>query len=581
MSRDLKITGAVIVGISLVLIISSWRNDAPTNDEVAHIGSGYSYIEKHNMRLNAEHPPLVKDLAALPLLSLDINKDIFGLPTYWTGDIAAESQWGFGHILLYKLGNDADKILHTARLPMLLFFVLAAILLFKWLYDLYGSKAALTGLIIFAFSPTVLAHAGLVTTDMAATATILLATYLFLNYLRNQSRKNLVIAGLGFGIAAVAKFSSLLLVPFFLVLALLYGKLTKDQASRPTLRRLLYTILICVVGFVVVVTPLYYINIYNYLPEQQAKDTQIILHDLYGNSGFTKPIVWLSDKPILRIYGEYLLGIAIINQRVTAVGEIYFLNELKGSVGVSYFPVIYILKESLPWLILLALAIVLVFRKRNWEGNAISKFNYWARNNLVEFSALLWIVIYLGMTLNSNLKIGVRHLLPIYPFVIMLTLAQFAKIRDYSWKRIINFATPVLLTWIIIDAFVAFPHYIGYYNELAGGGSNGYKYAVDSNLDWGQDLKRFGQWADNNEVAKIEVDYFGWADPGYYLGDKFIPINSDKYKNSQDFKNRNQSGGWLAVSATTLFQRSYGAYEWLRPFQPTATVGNSIYIWHF
>ena len=404
-------------------------------------------------------------------------------------------------------------------------------------------------------------------------------------------------AGVVFGISAATKFSALLLIPFFIILAVFFAKLKKDQSDKPLSRLLLDIILIVVIGFVLIVTPIYYFNIYSYNPRQQAADTKIILSELYGDNPLTKPIIWLSDKPILRVYGNYLLGLAIITQRVSTVGNIYFLDEFKKSAGIAYFPIIYLIKEPLPWLIMLGISIGLTFRKRNWENNAVSKFTNWSKNNFAEFSMLLWLVIYWATTLNSHLQIGIRHLLPTYPFLIMLVASQISKVNEklkIESRKLFstfsvrggsasggNFIVLILLAWYILDAIFAFPGYISYYNKVAGGSANGYKYAVDSNLDWGQDLKRLGQWAKDNNIDKIEVDYFGWSDPKYYLGDKFIPINSDRYKNAQDFQLRNQSNGSLAVSATTLFQRSYGAYTWLRPFQPTATIGNSIYIWQF
>lgn len=578
MSKNLKILGVAIVSASILLMVLSSLNDSPTNDEVAHIGAGYSYLVKHNLRLNAEHPPLVKDISAVPLLFMNIKNEIFQAPVYWLGDIEAISQWAFGHILLFKLGNNADKILQLARLPILIFFVLAALLLFKWAFDLYGSRGAITALILFCFSPTVLAHGHLVTTDMAITAAVIFSVYLFLRYLEKPTQKNLILIGVAFGVSAATKFSALLLIPFFIILSVFYAKFKKNQLAKPLSRLLLNLILIVIVGFVLIVTPIYYFNIYNYNPQQQATDTKIILTELYGDNALTKSVVWLSDKPVLRIYGNYLLGLTIISQRVSAIGNIYFLDELKKSAGISYFPIIYVIKEPLPWLVMLGAAILMTFRKRNWENNAISKFANWARNNFTEFSMLLWVVIYWAITLNSHLQIGVRHLLPIYPFVILLVASQAVKIKQ---KLILNFGLPILLIWYITDAFVAYPNYIPYYSEIVGGSTNGYKYAVDSNLDWGQDLKRLSQWAKDNNIEKIEIDYFGWNDPEYYLGDKFVPINSDRYKNAKDFQLRNQSNGWLAVSATTLFQRSYGAYTWLRPFVPTTSIGNSIYIWQF
>jgi hypothetical protein len=120
-----------------------------------------------------------------------------------------------------------------------------------------------------------------------------------------------------------------------------------------------------------------------------------------------------------------------------------------------------------------------------------------------------------------------------------------------------------------------------------GGPSQGYKYVVDSNLDWGQDLKRLSKWVDKNGLAKIEFDYFGWADPLYYLGEKYVYLSSTKYADAEDFFARNDTGGWIAVSGTFL-QGSQGPpdqykpinYLWLHKYTPVTVVGNSIFIYH-
>ena len=113
---------AVIIIISTVLAISSAWNDSIIVDEVPHIGAGYSYLVKQDMRLNPEHPPLAKDLAAIPLLFVNLKQDVFN-SEFWQTDI--NGQWNFGRRLIYNSGNDADLIKHLVKLPMLLFFVLS------------------------------------------------------------------------------------------------------------------------------------------------------------------------------------------------------------------------------------------------------------------------------------------------------------------------------------------------------------------------------------------------------------------------------------------------------------------------
>ena len=126
-----------------------------------------------------------------------------------------------------------------------------------------------------------------------------------------------------------------------------------------------------------------------------------------------------------------------------------------------------------------------------------------------------------------------------------------------------------------------YPHFLAYFNELTGGPDKGYLYVVDSNLDWGQDLKRLSRWVKENNIEKIHLDYFGWSDPVYYLGTKFQWLTAGQYRNAQDFINQT-GGGYLAVSATFYMgsrENPATSYAWLDSFKPVAVIGNSIWVW--
>ncbi len=196
--RGAHLFAAVLIIGALALAVSSFWDESLIVDEIPHVGAGYSYIAKGDMRLNPEHPPLAKDLAGIALKFLDLNESAF-TSRHWTQDL--NGQWDFGRLLIYNSGNDADRITHAARLPLLLFFVLSAVLLYRWTLKRYGSTGAIIALILFSFSPTVLAHGRFVTTDSAAMFGVLFATYFFLKYLRDPSVKNLFIASIVFGIA--------------------------------------------------------------------------------------------------------------------------------------------------------------------------------------------------------------------------------------------------------------------------------------------------------------------------------------------------------------------------------------------
>lgn len=177
MNHNNKINIFLVALFSLVLILSllSSINDSATSDESPHIIAGYSYLSQKDMRLNPEHPPLVKDLAAIPLLFLKINfpNNSFAWeqsdgPFWW-------HQFNLGGEFLYHSGNDPDKILFFARIPMVLILILCGYFLFKFAKEFFGEKIALLALFFFAFSPTFLAHGRLVTTDVGAAFGVIFA----------------------------------------------------------------------------------------------------------------------------------------------------------------------------------------------------------------------------------------------------------------------------------------------------------------------------------------------------------------------------------------------------------------------
>lgn len=572
-------TGAVATGIlslSLVLAISSFWNDSLIVDEIPHVGSGYGYVKALDYRLNPEHPPLAKALATTPLLFLNLTQEAFKTK-FWLQDI--NGQWDFGRFLIFQSDNNAELITKVIKFPVLLFFVLTAILIFKWTQKLYGRFAALTALTLFSFSPTVLAHSRFVTTDIPALFGIVLATFFFIKYLSLPTQKNLWLAGLSFGIAILTKFSTFLLVPYFLILALTYGLIKIKKTS--TYYLLFTTFLIFVIGFVFIVWPVYYLFTFNYPPERQAADTEFILKS-FGSRTLAEINLWMADKPVIRALSQYMLGLLMVSQRAVGGNTTYFLGEVSAAGWRYYFPVVYALKEPLTWWILAIFALVYLAWQVNWTKNPAKiwrgSLNFIERH-FTEFAMLLWLAIYWGTSIKSNLNIGVRHLLPTYAFAIILVSGQISKL-----KHKIKFFAPIvtfLLVWYVVENIRVWPYYLTYFNQVAGGPTGGYRYVVDSNLDWGQDLKRLSQWAEKNNADKIYLDYFGWSDPVYYLGSKFQWLTAGQYKNAEDFISRT-GGGYIAVSATFYMgsrENPETSYAWLDRYKPVAVIGNSIWVW--
>ena len=581
-NRLTNIIAACLLTFMFFLTVFSMKGDSATMDEVAHLPAGYSYLTQKDMRLNPEHPPLIKDLAALPLLfikGINFPSEIKD----WKEDI--NGQWGFGYHFFYGAGNPTDIMIFWGRIPMILILILLGFYIFKWGKELFGNKGALLSLLIFSFSPTFLAHGRLVTTDVGAAAGAIIATYYFIKALKAPSKKNIIFAGITLGLAELCKFSLILLIPFYVFLAFIWW-LVKLTSLKQTLKIL---ILVFLIGFVLI-WPVYQYHVWNYPEEKQASDTEFLLSsNMIKSAG---PILsWAAGKPILRPYAQYFLGLFLVFQRASFGNTTYFLGEVSAAGWKNYFPVVYLIKETLVFhiltLIALLYAVFLIRLRRGFNGQikkALYVIKDWLRSHFPEFAMLSFIGIYWATSLISDLNIGVRHLLPVFPFTMLLVGGNIAKLLKAPFLKIKYLILGALILWQVFSVLSVYPHFLAYFNEIVGGPNNGYIYTVDSNLDWGQDLKRLQKWVEQKNIDKIYVDYFGGGDAGYYLKEKYLPWQGNWSPN--DFPKEN----YLAVSATFLqggrglpvagFNQSWGYYLWLDKYQPVAKIGYSIFVYY-
>jgi 4-amino-4-deoxy-L-arabinose transferase-like glycosyltransferase len=632
-----RVAGLVLAFICLVsfgLMLWASRTDSAIDDELAHIPAGYGYVHNLDYRLNPEHPPLVKALAMLPVLFLN--------PTYPTNSPAWQTEingeWDMGYQFLYNVGNSANAIIQTARIMPILLTILTLILVYFLAKRLMGSWWALLPAFLFGMSPTMLAHGHYVTTDVGAAFGILLATYFFTRLIESPSTKNLWLAGIAFGIAQLTKFSTPFLVPLFIFVLLVLW--IRDLFLRPRKEILAAgwryaktLIFILLIGYICIVYPIYFLFTANYPIAKQVSDTTSILASFangptpagqmcHGMRCVADLDIWMSKSPVLRPFAQYALGVLMVLQRVGAGNTIYFMGHVVGSGGWIYFPLLFLLKEPLPTVIIVLTALILALWWM-WEKARASRWHI-LRNifdyvsvNFTEFTMASFIVLYGGYAVHSSLNLGVRYLIPIIPFIFILSAGVWKK-----WVMQFNFANVattfdmaasmaksvvaafmkygilvILLVWLFCETLFAAPYFLSYFNELGGGVWNGYHYATDSNYDWGQDLLRLQAWVNAHpEVDKIAVDYFGGGNPQYYLGTKEVDWSSSK-GNPAD-----QGVHWLAISINTLeiatqplapgqMRNASDSYSWLTSLRAAAAgmgnvpppdfrIGTSIFVYH-
>ena len=583
---------AILLLVMFGLALFSILDDSLTFDETAHIAAGFSYLTQKDYRLNPEHPPLIKDIAALPLLFLNLNfpKEhpswLQENPPQWWDQFNLATQF------LYQSGNNPDQILFWSRIPMIFLLIFLGWFLFYWTRKLFDNKVALLTLFLFSFSPTFISHGRLVTTDVGAVLGVVLATYFWLNFLKNPSKRNIIIAALILGISLLFKFSLILLVPFLGIITIVYAWLNKISI----LKYIGLSILIGVVALIFVIWPIYQYHIWNYPVERQIRDTQFLL----DTSSIPKPLIeinkWLSEQPIFRPFSQYLLGLSLAINRSATGHTTYFLGEISAAGWKNYFPVVYSIKEPLAFHILTLIALLyvawLIRLRQGFDGQVKKplwqetwqRMRNWIKSHFPEFTMLTFILIYWLTSLTSKLNIGVRHLLPVFPFTILLVSAVIISWLKGPFLKFKYLLLGILILWQIVSVISIYPHFLAYFNELAGGPNRGYIYTVNSNLDWGQDLKRLKKWLDEKGIEEIYLDYFGGGDAKYYLKEKFAP-----WWGQRDPKEL-PKGSYLAVSATLLqggrakavkgFDQPSNYYRWLDKYTPLTKIGYSIFIYY-
>lgn len=585
------------------LAFFSLYHDSAIMDEIAHIPAGYSYLKFHDYRLNPEHPPLAKILAATPLLFQNLTFPT-DLPA-WKNE--ANGQWEVGWKFIYERGNDADLILLSSRIPMLILMIILGIYVYLWTKKLFGPRAALLSLFLFSFSPNIIAHSRFVTTDIAATLGIMMALYHFIDYLKNPSWKKMLFAGTALAIAGLLKYSCFVLYPMFLMLvfaAIILRKkempekfflswLFKKQLLKRGFVYLGSFTLICLMSFVIIAifyqgmmykmpVEMQHLLIDTSLVQEEAAGTRNILHQMAGNI-------------LTQGFGQWLLGLFMVFTRVAGGNTTYFLGETSNQAWWYFYPVAIIIKTPLPTLILTLICGIFsvkvvysfLFRLLGKTKQQTKKLNYlffeirklvWSKITIL--SLLGVIIFFLGTGIVSNLNIGLRHVLPFYPFWFILlgggTIFIFKKLKKQTKVIAFGFLS-MLMIWYFVSNLITFPSYLAYFNETVGGSKNGYKYMVDSNVDWGQDLKRLAKFVEKNNIDQIKVDYFGGGAPNYYLGEKYQEWHASSGKTT----------GWIAVSATYYQNSKYYSrvlkendYSWLENYQPVAIIGHSILVYN-
>lgn len=560
--RLLKISIKIIVALLLAsmayLMFTSSQGDSATTDESTHIISGYLANLDDDFNINTEHPYLGKRINTLPLLfmnlKLDRSQPYFAVKSDYYYDSWRESRQ-LGNNFLYKMGNNADKILQAVRSVPMITAIAFGLVFFIITCQLFSLWVGLLSLIFWVFSPDILAHARFVNTDLWVTVFYFLTITSFGYYLTKPNYKRLTLAAIILGLALSVKFSSVILVPILFVLWFIKNILDKQNIWHSAKTNIIPTVMLLVISWVMV-----WAN-YGFSTLTPPNYRQALDKDYYNQ-------VLVKTQSIARYFkpAEYYKGMAILSSNSFGNRPAYLLGEQNRGGWWYYFIVAYAVKTPLPILILLVGSIIFYILRNFSTSLEVKK-----KLDLNDYILLTPIIIYILISMAQKLNIGVRHLLPIMPFIFIWCAKFMVEFYEYikkpKFKIFIVTCYMLLVTWLIIGTFKIYPHFLSYFNEFVGP-QNGSRVLADSNIDWGQDIKRLKTWLEENHVTEpILLEYF-WD------GEDSVSYYGIDYKKLE--RNDPNQKGYIAIGVSAL---NNSEFSWLKNYQPIDQVGYSINIY--
>jgi hypothetical protein len=557
--------------------VHSLRQHNVTVDEGGHILAGVLAWEQGRLDFYPVNPPLVRGLVALPAVA---SRPTLSPSVSWT----VSPDWvPQHHEFMEDNRTRYMEMVFRARYVLVAMSVLGAWLTYRWSTQLFGSAAGLVGLSLWAFCPNILAWAGVCTVDLGATVLGLAAVYAFRQYLRGPGPLTATWAGAVLGLALLSKFTLLVLYPVFFVIGL-----AAWLTNRPRIR-FVNSLAGGAEFTVIVVVSLLVVKMgYGFEGAGRALGDLPFRSRSLGKLVETRWVraTWIARCPVPLPEG-FLLGLDEQMRQADAGFPAYLRGRWQHGGWWYYY--LYALGVKLPLgtLCLVALGGALLVCARRCRAPLIEELLLWLP------AAAIGLLISSETGINSHL----RYVLPMFPFLFIAT-SRVGQLLVGPWKRSAGrrCAGPLVgaalvtaaLAWNVTGVVRIHPHYLSYFNELAGGPENGWQHLLESNIDWGQDLLFLKAWVDRHpDVEPLGLAYYGGMDP-HLLGLRYrLPPPA------REAGRVKLPPGWYAVSVNFVCGTAFmaydgdgkvvnvpmGAYDYFHDLTPVAKAGYSIFIY--
>jgi hypothetical protein len=551
------------------LLVSSARKKSITKDEPYHIARGVSALFSGDFRMSVEHPPLINMVCALPLLAFRDLQIPYDDP-YWRDSSVepSERKTRFAALFLWvkdmkvwKGNTDPLGIIFWCRVPVMLMSVTLGLLIYTWSARVFGPVSGMASLLLYCFSPTVLAHARLATTDLGSALCIFIYMLALSRHLAVPSWKSLLVCGLSFGLAQLTKYTAILLVPLSAAILFFYipGSLLQRLKSFFTVKPRESSFLLSAYALIIIMAVGGAVIWAGYGFETRSIYS-VAAPDAPGLASPSHLIKWLAVKFLSWVTvwpRTYYFGLTRTLLDTSYHGSpLYFWGEVRSRGWWYYYPLLFLIKEPLSFLALVAAAF-----------GSLNKYPR-VRGGPVLVSVVSAIGIFVFFMFFNEKNIGIRHILPAYPFIFFMVSGAFSA---EPGPKGIKYAKMALLAAYSANAILAFPHYLTHFNTLVGGPEKGLRYSV-AGEDWGQDLFSLGEFCQERGIDKIYYNPLGNVDPLAYGVHR------------EALSCRQKEPGWYAVHIDDLLRPKKRAPEWcyhdFLKNRPVRVINHTIHVYY-
>jgi hypothetical protein len=543
-----------------LLIILNYQTSL-NRTEAGHVGAAVYFYKTFRFDIFHVNPPLTRYVVGLPISLTSPNYDWKS----YSPRPQDRTEWQIGNAFINA--NHPEKIhwcIFLARCSLIPIILLGSWFGYKFASDLYGKNAGLIFLVLWTFSPLVLAWGATICPDVCASALGIIGIYTFWRWLKTPSWSKAVIAGICLGLLPLTKMTWIIVFPLWLLMWLIwvlpYYLLRKKTEEKPVIPGFRQLIIIILIGSYMINMGYAFDGSFRLLKNYKFisytltgkdindKNSTITIGNRFADS-------WLGYVPI-PLPGEFVLGMDTQKLDFERGIKSYLRGEYSDHGWWYYYVYTILIKEPLGILCLGLLAVIV--------SCFFIKYNAHWRDEMVIL--LPGVILFIFVSSQTGFSLHPRYIIPVLPFayIWISKLGQLFTKKHYILSTIIT----VLLFWMLGSSLYYFPHSMSYFNELIGGPRNGPKHLLGSNMDWGQNTYFLQKWYNKHTEARPIKIVYSSTESLDRLGIKDDQILSQKLE-----------VGWFAIGVNELYGLSKH-YEYFKQFDPVDRIGYSIYIYH-